>query len=145
MLLAEISTDGVVATVLYGVVGAAMLLAGFVVLDLVTPGSLVERIRRDHSHNAAALAMANLAAVGLIVAVAGWTSSDEESLAEELLGLALYGGLGILLQAAFLVVVERGLRDELDSLLRSETLDPLASTLAVASLALGVIAAVAVS
>jgi uncharacterized membrane protein YjfL (UPF0719 family) len=145
VLLAEISADGVIATVLYGVVGAAMLLAGFVVLDLATPGSLVERIRRDHSRNAAALAMANLAAVGLIVAVAGWTSSEQDSLAEQVLGLALYGGLGIVLQAAFLVAVERGLRDELDTLLRSEKLDPLATTLAVASVALGAITAVAVS
>jgi Domain of Unknown Function (DUF350) len=61
------------------------------------------------------------------------------------LGLALYGGLGIVLQAAFLVAVERGLRDELDTMLRSEKLDPLATTLAVASVALGAITAVAVS
>jgi uncharacterized membrane protein YjfL (UPF0719 family) len=145
VLLAEVSTDGVIATVLYGVVGAAMLVAGFVVLDLATPGSFVERMRRDRSRNAAALAMANLTAVGLIVAVAGWTSSSEDSLAEELLSMVLYGGLGIALQAAFLVVIERGLRDEMDDMLRSETLDPLASTLAVASVVLGVIAAVAVS
>jgi hypothetical protein len=144
VLLAEISADGVIATVLYGVVGAAMLAAGYVVLDLATPGSFMERLRRDRSPNAGALAMANLTAVGLIVAVAGLTSSDD-SLGDGLLSLLLYGSLGIGLQAALLVAVERGLRDELDTLLRSEKLDPLATTLAVASVALGAITAVAVS
>lgn len=144
MLLAQVSVDDSVATVLYALVGAAMLLAGFVMLDLVTPGSLVERIRRDHSRNAGVLAMANLVAVGLIVAVAGWTSSDD-SVGDGLLSMIVYGGIGIALQAVFLLVIERGLRHELDGLLRSGTLDPLATTLAVASVVLGVIAAVAVS
>lgn len=143
MVLAEVTVDDVVATVLYAVVGAGMLLAGFVVLDLATPGSFVERIRRDHSPNAGALAMANLVAVGLIVAVAGLTSDG--SVGEGLLSMIVYGGIGIGLQAIFLVAIERGLREELDGLLRSTTLDPLASTLAVASVVLGAIAAVAVS
>lgn len=143
MVLAEVTVDDVVATVLYGVVGSVMLLGGFVVLDLVTPGSFVERIRRDHSPNAGALAAANLVAIGLIVAVAGWTS--EGSVGDGLLSMVVYGGIGIGLQAVFLLGIERGLREELDGLLRSTTLDPLATTLAVASVVLGGIAAVAVS
>jgi uncharacterized membrane protein YjfL (UPF0719 family) len=143
VVLAEVTVDDVVATVLYGVVGSVMLLGGFVVLDLVTPGSFVERIRRDHSPNAGALAAANLVAIGLIVAVAGWTS--EGSVGDGLLSMVVYGGIGIGLQAVFLLGIERGLREELDGLLRSTTLDPLATTLAVASVVLGGIAAVAVS
>jgi len=143
VILAQVTLDDVVATVLYGVVGGALLVAGFVVLDLVTPGSLLHHIRASRSRNAAALAVANLVAVGLILAVAGVTSDD--SVGDGLLSLLVYGGLGIAIQAVLLLVIERGLREELHDLLRAEGLDPLATTLAAASVMIGVLMAVAVS
>lgn len=143
MILAEVTLDDVVATVLYGLVGGGMLVAGFVVLDVVTPGSFVQHIRTSRSRNAAALAVANLVAVGLILAAAGLTSDD--SVGDGLLSLLVYGGLGIVVQAVFLIVIERGLRSELDELLRAEGLDPLATTLAAASVVIGVVMAVAVT
>jgi uncharacterized membrane protein YjfL (UPF0719 family) len=144
VLLAEVTADGVVATVLYGVVGAAMLAVGVVALDLATPGSLATRVRRDRSWNAAVLTAANLVAVTAIVATAGLTSSDD-TLAEGLLTMVVYGAIGIVLQAALMVAVERGLRSELDELLQKGPLDPLALAVASASVALGIISAVAVS
>jgi uncharacterized membrane protein YjfL (UPF0719 family) len=144
VLLAQVTVDDVVGTVLYAVVGAVMLGAGFAVLDLVTPGSFVERIRHDRSRNAGLLAVANLAAVGTIVVVAGVTSSDD-TLGEGLLSMIVYGGIGVALQAVFMLAIGRSLRAEMDGLLRSETLDPLATMVATASLALGVVSAVAVS
>lgn len=143
MILAAVTLDDVVATLLYGVVGGAMLVAGFVVLDLATPGSFVHHIRGNRSRNAAALAIANLVAVGLILAVAGVTSDD--TVGDGLLSLVVYGGIGILVQAVFLVVIERGLRHELEDLLEAEQLHPLATTLAAASVMIGVVMAVAVS
>jgi uncharacterized membrane protein YjfL (UPF0719 family) len=143
VILAQVTVDDVVATVLYGLVGGGMLVAGFVVLDLLTPGSLVAHIRSSRSRNAAALAIANLVAVGLILAVAGLTSGD--TVGEGLLSLLVYGGLGIGIQALFLVVIERRLRQELHELLAAEALDPMATTLAVMSVMIGVLMAVAVS
>ena len=143
MILAEVTLDDVVATVLYGLVGGGMLVAGFVVLDVVTPGSFVRHIRVSRSRNAAALAVANLVAVGLILAAAGLTSDD--TVGDGLLSLLVYGGLGIAVQAVFLIVIERSLRSELDDLLRAEGLDPLATTLAAASVVIGVVMAVAVT
>lgn len=143
MVLAQVTVDDVVATLLYGLVGGGMLVAGFVVLDLVTPGSFVHHIRVHRSRNAAALAVANLVAVGLILAVAGLTSDD--TVGDGLVSLLVYGGLGIAIQALLLVVVERGLREDLHDLLRTEGLDPLAVTLAVGSVMIGVVMAVAVS
>jgi uncharacterized membrane protein YjfL (UPF0719 family) len=143
LILAEVTLDDVVATVLYGLVGGGMLVVGFVVLDVLTPGSFVHHIRASRSRNAAALAVANLVAVGLILAVAGWTSDD--TVGDGLLSLLVYGGLGIAIQAVFLFAIERSLRHELHDLLRSEGLDPLATTLAAASVVIGVIMAVAVS
>jgi uncharacterized membrane protein YjfL (UPF0719 family) len=144
VLLAQVTVDDAVATVGYAVVGAVMLAVGCGVLDLVTPGSFLERIRRDRSHNAGVLAVANLAAVGTIVAVAGATSADD-TLGEGLASLVVYGGLGVALQAVFLLLIGRALRHEMDELLRSPTHDPMAVTMAAASVALGVVSAVAVS
>jgi uncharacterized membrane protein YjfL (UPF0719 family) len=143
VIVAQVTTDDVVATVLYGLVGGGMLVAGFVVLDLLTPGSFLHHIRASRSRNAAALAIANLVAVGLILAVAGLTSDD--TVGDGLLSLLVYGGLGIAIQAVLLLVIERGLRDELHELLRAEGLDPLAITLAALSVMIGVVTAVAVS
>jgi uncharacterized membrane protein YjfL (UPF0719 family) len=143
VLLAEVTVDDVVATVLYGGVGAAMLVVGFVVLDLATPGSFVERIRQDRSRNAGALAIGNLVAVGLVVSVAGFTSDG--SVGEGLASMLVYGGLGIALQAVFLLAMSWSLRREMDGLLRAIELDPLALTVAVAGVMVGVVTAVAVS
>ena len=144
MLLAEVTADGVVATVVYGVVGAAMLAIGVVALDMATPGSLAGRLRGDRSWNAAVLAAANLLAVATIVATAGVTSTDD-TLAEGILTMVVYGAIGIGLQVGFLVAVERNLRPELDEMLQRGPLDPLALALAAASVALGIVTAVAVS
>ena len=144
MVLAEVTADGVVATVLYGVVGAAMLAVGVVALDMATPGSLAARLRQDRSWNAAVLTAANLLAVATIVATAGITSSDD-TLGEGILTMVVYGVIGIALQAAFMVAVERNLRADLDDMLQRGSLDPLAVALSAASVALGIISAVAVS
>ncbi|HEY8544417.1 MAG TPA: DUF350 domain-containing protein, partial [Acidimicrobiales bacterium] len=98
----------------------------------------------DRSWNAAVLIAANLLAVATIVATAGITSTDD-TLAEGILTMVVYGAVGIALQVAFLVAVERSLRPDLDELLQRGPLDPLAVALAAASLALGVVTAVAVS
>ena len=144
MLLAEVTADGVVATVVYGVVGAAMLAVGVVALDLATPGSLAARLRGDRSWNAAVLTAANLLAVATIVATAGVTSTDD-TLGEGILTMVVYGGIGIALQVGLLVAVERNLRPDLDEMLRRGPLDPLALALSAASVALAIVTAVAVS
>lgn len=144
MLLAEVTADGVVATVVYGVVGAAMLAIGVVALDMATPGSLSARLRQDRSWNAAVLTAANLLAVATIVATAGVTSTDD-TLGEGILTMVVYGAIGIALQVGFLVAVERNLRPDLDEMLQRGPLDPLALALAAASVALGIVTAVAVS
>jgi len=144
VLLAEVTADGVVATVVYGVVGAAMLAIGVVALDMATPGSLSARLRQDRSWNAAVLTAANLLAVATIVATAGVTSTDD-TLGEGILTMVVYGAIGIALQVGFLVAVERNLRPDLDEMLQRGPLDPLALALAAASVALGIVTAVAVS
>jgi len=76
--------------------------------------------------------------------VAGITATNDD-LVDGLASMALYGGIGIVMQALFLFLVERMLKGQLDTLLRSDRLDPLATTLATVVVAFGVVTAVAVS
>lgn len=140
-LLAAITTDGVVATVLYAVLGAAMLVLGTAVVDMVTPGRLFELLRRG-SPNAAALIIGNMAAVAMIVFAAGFSSDD--STWEGLGSMALYGSIGIAAQAVLLYAIDNLLQIDFDEVLPDLRLQPATVVAAVASFALGLTMVVAV-
>lgn len=141
-MLAALTLDGVAATVAYAAVGGLLLVAGYVALDLVTPGVFLQRLRDDASANAAALAIGNLSAVTIVVTAAGLTSP--EATGDGLVSMAGYGAVGIAVQAVLLMAVSTALRGEIDKLLRNPVLHPLAVVVAVASVALGAVTAVAV-
>ncbi|MAU81668.1 DUF350 domain-containing protein [Gordonia sp. Z-3] len=82
----------------YSLVGIALLIAGFVALDLVTPGRLRNLIWLDHNRNAVMLATAQV--IGLsIVLVAG----ARDSLALELWRGVLYTAIYVLLAIAVMM------------------------------------------
>jgi uncharacterized membrane protein YjfL (UPF0719 family) len=141
-LLANLSAEGVVATLAYALAGGGLLVVGYVVLDLVTPGRFIERLRDDGSANAAALAVGNLIAVATVIAAAGLASPDDT--ANGLASMAGYGAVGIAAQAVLLLGVSARLRADIDKLLRTPGLRPLAVVVSAASVALGAITAVAV-
>jgi hypothetical protein len=72
-------------------------------------------------------------------------TSTDDTVGNGLASMAVYGAIGIALQGVFLLVLEHGLKSDLDSVLRAERLEPLAVTIAAGSVALGVVCAVAVS
>lgn len=141
-VVANLSVDGVTATVAYATLGAVLLVAGYVVLDLVTPGRFTERLRDDASANAAALAVGNLVAVATVVATAGLTSPDATG--DGLASMAGYGAVGIAVQAVGMLGLSAVLRADIDKLLRTVELRPLAVVVAAASVSLGALTAVAV-
>lgn len=79
----------------YSGVGLAVLVVGFLVLDLITPHNLGELVM-DGNRNAGALTAATLASLGLIMWFAiffsgsGWDSLDD---------CAVYGLVGVVAQA----------------------------------------------
>ena len=82
----------------YSLVGIALLIVGFVALDLVTPGRLRNLIWLDHNRNAVMLATAQV--IGLsIVLVAG----ARDSLALELWRGVLYTAIYVLLAIAVMM------------------------------------------
>lgn len=96
--------DGIGVSLAYFGVGALVLAAGFVVLDLLTPGSLRHHVFVDHRPNAAALHAASSVALAIIVVTVMTNASDR--LLEGLVDVAVYGLLGIVFQAVTLVILE---------------------------------------
>jgi uncharacterized membrane protein YjfL (UPF0719 family) len=89
-------------TLAYSAIGLAILVAGFVVVDLLTPGKL-GRLIADRNPNAAVLAAATLVALGLVMwfeiffTGAGWDGLDDA---------IVFGVVGVATQAAGYFVME---------------------------------------
>ena len=74
-----------------GRVGLVLLAAGYVAIDLLTPGRLSDLIYRDRNWNAAAVVASGLIAIATIVVTAILTSHDDLDK-----GLAYAGSFGML-------------------------------------------------
>lgn len=86
----------------YAGVGVVVLLAGFLAIDLVTAGKLRTMVREGRP-NAVVLSAATLVSLGLVAFFAiyytgqGW---------DGLIDVAIFGGVGVVTQAAVVVVVD---------------------------------------
>ena len=88
----------------YTGVGIALLVLGFFVLDLLTPGHLGRHIYENRSVNAALTLSAGFLGQGAIVFASIWTNATS-GFGRALLYTVVFGVLGVFLQAvAFLVL-----------------------------------------
>ena len=87
-----------VAAALYFVVGITVLGAGFLLADLLTPGSLRHLVFVQHRPNAVAVACGMYLALAMVTATAIVASSAE--LGQGLVDALVYGLVGVLLQGA---------------------------------------------
>ncbi|MGD7001474.1 DUF350 domain-containing protein [Corynebacterium halotolerans] len=95
---------GVTGTLAYFVLAAVILVVGFVILDLITPGKLHELVFIHHLPNAAVITSAQQIAIGIIVVTAVINSSDV--LVEGLIETAVFGVLGIVIQVVVMLLLE---------------------------------------
>ncbi|SCL16592.1 Uncharacterized membrane protein YjfL, UPF0719 family [Micromonospora nigra] len=95
--------SGAWQSVVYGVVGVALMVAGFVLVDLLTPGRLRELIWVRRNANAGLLLAANQLGVAGIVFTAILTSYSD--FAKGIASTLVFGGVGLLIMAlAFFVL-----------------------------------------
>lgn len=88
----------------YALLGVVLLVVGFAALDLLTPGHLARQIWTERSVNAGIVLSAGFLAQGIIVFTAIWTNG-EAGFGTAFLFTAVFGLLGVLLQAlAFLLI-----------------------------------------
>lgn len=134
--------EGVLATLLYFAVGGGVLVLGFVVLDALTPGDLRRQVYVERHGGAALLLAANHLSLAVIVVTAILTSAD--ALAQGLVDSALYGLLGIALQAVALRVLDAVVPGHLGALV-SERATGAAWAVAATLVAVGAVNAAALS
>ncbi|GII91806.1 DUF350 domain-containing protein [Sinosporangium siamense] len=140
--LIDTLSRGALAIGAYALLGVVLLIVGFYVIDLATPGKLSSLIKSERNPNATLLTSAGLAAVGLIVAASIWSSSG--ALHEGLLATAVFGLVGIAVQTVAMLLFDLVAGISVRELVQQAELQPGTRLLAVTHLAIGLITSVAV-
>lgn len=102
--MSEYLINGVAGTLAYFALAAVILVVGFVILDLITPGKLHELVFVHHLPNAAVITVAQQVSIGIIVVTAVLTSSD--NLTQGLIETAVFGALGLVIQVIVMALLE---------------------------------------
>jgi uncharacterized membrane protein YjfL (UPF0719 family) len=134
---------GAVATVLYFLVGTAVLVLGFAVVDVLTPGKLRQLVFIDRRPNAVILACANYIAMAAVI-ISAITSSYSQ-LGQGLVGVAVYGFIGVVLQGIALLSMHFVIPGNFHEHIDEPELHPAAFATAVMLLAVGGVTAAALS
>jgi len=143
------------ATLVYAVMGLGLLVLGYVLIDLLTPGHLGralvgdapdgERRGRGPSYGAAVILSSSILANGLVIFTALWTNVAA-GLGTAVLWTLVFGVLGLVLQAVAFVLVDAVVPGRLaDVIFEHERVHPAAWVMASAHLAVAGIVAAAIA
>ena len=132
---------GVAAILLYAVIGLALLVLGFYVLDWTTPGPLRTLVRAGRP-NAAAVAASGVASLAFVVVLAIYSSSGD--LVDGLIKTLVFGLLGIVAQTVSVRIIELIASIDIGRVLADERYTPEVLVVVAAHFALGLIVAAAI-
>ena len=135
--------DGIGLSLAYFGVGALVLAVGFVVLDVLTPGSLRQHIFIDHRPNAAALHVASSVALAIIVVTVMTNASDD--LLWGIVDVVVYGLLGVVFQAVTMVILELVVPGRFRDLVSAPTFSTASLAVAATLIAVGAVNAAAIA
>lgn len=134
---------GVVATIAYFAVGMAVLVAGFLMVDLLTPGNLRRMVFVDRRPNAVVLACAMYTALAIVIISA--IANSYSQLGQGLVGVAVYGLIGVVLQGIALLTLHFVIPGDFREHVDEQRLHPAAFATATMLLAVGGVTAAALS
>lgn len=137
LLLELLSTLG------FAVVGMVILAAGYFMVDLVTPGHLGRHVFVDHNRDAALVLASSLVALGMIVAMAIWTTQGDGW--QSIVVALAYGLLGIVLLGASFVALDLITPASLRTLVADPHDDPAVWVAVASQLAIGLIVVASLS
>lgn len=132
---------GVGAILAYAVLGAALMIVGFLAIDLTTPGKLTVFVREGRP-NAVVVTAAGLVSMSFIVVMAIYGSGGV--LLEGLIATAVYGLLGIIAQVVAVRGLEAVIRIDIGAVLADTTPRYAGRVVAAAHVAVGLVVAAAV-
>ena len=127
----------------YGGAGIVLLILGYGVLDLVTPGNLRRLIYDERNKNAALVLASGLLAIATIVATAIFTSHDDFT--QGLADTAGYGVLGVILLGVSFVILDKLTPGDLGVICTDREPHPAVYVTVATQLAIGLIVAAAIS
>ena len=134
---------GAVATMLYFVVGMAVLLVGFFMVDVLTPGKLRQLVFIDRRPNAVVVAGAMYIALTTVIVSAIVNSYSQ--LGQGLIGVAVYGLMGVVLLGIALLTMHMVIPGNFHEHVDDPELHPGSFAVALILLAVGGVTAAAVS
>ena len=134
---------GAVATILYFLVGTTVLIIGFIVVDVLTPGKLRQLVFIDRRPNAVVLACANYIALAAVIISA--ITNSYSKLGQGLIGVAVYGLMGVVLQGIAILAMHFVIPGDFHEHIDEPELHPAAFATAVMLLAVGGVTAAALS
>jgi hypothetical protein len=115
-------------SIVFGLAGIMLMAAGFLVVDLITPGKLREQIWTERNSNAALLLAANQLGIALIVFTAIFSSFDD--FWKGFLSTILFGLIGIGLMALAFFGLDWLTPGKLGDLIADKTPHPAAKVVA---------------
>ncbi|HYQ36566.1 MAG TPA: DUF350 domain-containing protein [Mycobacterium sp.] len=134
---------GAVATILYFMVGMAVLLVGFFMVDVLTPGKLRQLVFIDRRPNAVVVAGAMYIALTTVIVSAIVNSYSQ--LGQGLIGVAVYGLMGVVLLGIALLTMHLVIPGDFHEHVDDPELHPGSFAVALILLAVGGVTAAAVS
>ncbi|GGU40916.1 DUF350 domain-containing protein [Nocardioides albus] len=135
--------SGLLSTVAFAALGLVLLVVGFYVIDLLTPGKLGQLIFVEHRRDPALLLGSSVLAIATIVATSIYTAETDtlHGLAET----AAYGLVGIALLAVAFVILDLLTPGRLGELMTDDKDDPAIWVTVAVQLAVGVIVAASIT
>ena len=134
---------GVVATILYFLVGMAVLVVGFYMVDVLTPGKLRQMVFVDRRPNAVVIACAMYIALTIVIITA--IANSYSQLGQGLVGVAVYGLMGVILLGIALLTLHLVIPGNFHEHVDEPELHPGSFAVALILLAVGGVTAAAVS
>ncbi|MFR9675522.1 DUF350 domain-containing protein [Streptomyces sp. TR06-5] len=90
---------------LYGLVGFAVMVLGFIVLDVATPGKLAAVVWTERNKGAAVVLGGQMVGIGWVIAQAIGASESEAGLGYGLFSTLLYGVAGVVMMTLVFIMV----------------------------------------
>lgn len=135
--------NGLGAALAFTAVGLLVLIAGFVAVDLATPGDLRKQVWHDRNRDLTAVLASGLVANATTVVVAISTSDDR--IVQGLVDAAAYGLLGVILIGLVFKLVDVLTPGDLGAMLASDDHHPAVWITVVTHVAVGAVIAAAIA
>ncbi len=131
------------AALAYGVAGLLVMVLGYLLVDLVTPGRLHRIIWEERNSNASLILSTNTLGVAIVVVSAIFASED--GLTIGLITTVVYGVIGLLMMTASMLLIDLVTPAKLSNVLRDPQLHPATWVNASAHIAVALVMAAAIS